>query len=260
MLGAVAYDPKVVTIWDGFQAFFEKNGLPFDYLLTTTYERLVALQLDGQVDVAWNSPLAWLQTLRGAPAARAIAMRDSDQDLRSVIVVRADSPYRALADLDGARVALGAADSPQATLIPALTLADAGARVQPVLHDVLLGKHGDHIGGERDAARALAAGSVEAAAVLDANLLLFQREGTLPGGTTRVIGATNPFDHCNFTLVRDVPGVDRFTELLLGMSYDDPEVRGLMDLEGLKQWRPGRVDHYGDLSRAIARFGDRLVP
>ena len=29
LLGAVAYDPKVVTIWEGFKAYFIKHGLPF---------------------------------------------------------------------------------------------------------------------------------------------------------------------------------------------------------------------------------------
>ena len=33
LLGAVAYDPKVVTIWDGFQKWFAENGLDFDYIL-----------------------------------------------------------------------------------------------------------------------------------------------------------------------------------------------------------------------------------
>src|SRR5262245_31739258 len=41
ILGAVAYDPKVVTIWDGFQAYFGRHGLDFDYVLYTTYERQV---------------------------------------------------------------------------------------------------------------------------------------------------------------------------------------------------------------------------
>ena len=50
--------------------------------------------------------------------AEAIAMRDSDQNLTSVIVVRADSPYQTIADLNGKRIAVGAVDSPQATLIP----------------------------------------------------------------------------------------------------------------------------------------------
>ena len=37
-LGAVAYDAKVVTIWDGFLRFFAERGLPFDYILYTNYE------------------------------------------------------------------------------------------------------------------------------------------------------------------------------------------------------------------------------
>ena len=38
-LGAVAYDPKVVTIWDGFREWFRVNGLALDYVLSTVTER-----------------------------------------------------------------------------------------------------------------------------------------------------------------------------------------------------------------------------
>src|SRR5215831_2582426 len=97
ILGAVAYDPKVVTIWDGFLAYFENQGLPFDYILFSNYERQVEAQFAGQIHVAWNSPLAWIQSERIAAATgrrcEAIAMRDTDCDLTSVVVVRADSPY-----------------------------------------------------------------------------------------------------------------------------------------------------------------------
>jgi len=33
LLGAVAYDPKVVTIWEGFKAYFARQGLGMDYVL-----------------------------------------------------------------------------------------------------------------------------------------------------------------------------------------------------------------------------------
>ena len=33
VLGAVAYDPKVVTIWDGFRRWFGEHDLEFDYTL-----------------------------------------------------------------------------------------------------------------------------------------------------------------------------------------------------------------------------------
>lgn len=265
VLGAVAYDPKVVTIWDGFKAWFEKQGLGFDYILYSNYERQVEEHLAGRFHLAWNSPLAWVRADRLARfkgvRVEAIAMRDSDQDLTSVIVVRADCAIHELGDLRGKTVAVGAIDSPQATLIPLSHLADnglvAGTDYTVQRHDVLGGKHGDHIGGERDAARALLAGRADAACMIDGNHLLFTTEGTLPSGTTRILSQTARFDHCNFTVGPDAPAdlIARFKVLLLKMSYADAEVRPLLDLEGLKAWREGRVEGYRALERAVDRFG-----
>jgi ABC-type phosphate/phosphonate transport system substrate-binding protein len=264
VLGAVAYDPKVVTIWDGFQAWFGKHGLPFDYVLYSNYERQVAGQLAGECHVAWNSPLAWIEAERaaglGGTRARAVAMRDTDRDLTSIVVVRADGPVRSLRDLTGRVVAVGAADSPQATLLPLLHLAEAGVEpgrdFEVQRHDVLVGKHGDHVGGEREAAQALIAGRADAACMIDGNHLAFSNEGTIPAGSTRVLARTAPYDHCNMTVLDDAPGelVERFTSLLLGMSWDDPEVRPLLEMEGLKKWLPGRTTGYAPLNRAVDRF------
>jgi phosphonate transport system substrate-binding protein len=265
LLGAVAYDPKVVTIWDGFQAYFQKCGLPFDYILYSNYERLVEAQFAGHIHVAWNSPLAWVQSERIAAAtgrqAEALAMRDTDCDLTSIILVRSDSPIGAIADLKGGRVAVGADDSPQATLIPLSFLSGHGLNPGRDFHvlpfDVLRGKHGDHIGGERDAARALVRGDAEAACMIDGNHLLFSQEGVIPAGVTRVLATTPKYDHCNFTVLDGATRelIDRFRDLLLGMSYADPAVRPLLDLEGLKQWRPGRTQGYAALNEAVNRFG-----
>jgi len=265
ILGVVAYDPKVVTIWEGFKQHFADHGLPFDFVLYSNYERLVEGHLDGVVDVAWNSPLAWIEAERAARSrgrgARAIAMRDTDRDLTSVVVVRADATMRTLKDLAGKTVAVGAADSPQATLIPLLLLADAGLRpgrdFEIRRHDILVGKHGDHIGGEREAARALVSGRVDAACMIDGNHLAFTQEGTLPQGFTRVLAQTPPYDHCNFTVLDGAPNeaVDRFTSLLMAMSYEDAAVRPLLDMEGLKSWLPGRVAGYDQLNRAVDLLG-----
>ncbi len=265
LMGAVAYDPKVVTIWDGFKQYFAQQGLDFDYILYSNYERQVAQHFDGAYHVAWNSPLAWLQAERTAQRlgrrARAIAMRDTDCDLRSVIVVRTDSGIKTLDDLAGKRVGFGANDSPQATLIPLLHIEKSGLTrnedFEVEIFDVLVGKHGDHVGGERDAAKALVEGRIDAACMIDGNHLGFGREGTLPAGATTVLAETDPYDHCNFTVLDDAPSglVDRFHELLLGMRYDDPKVRPLLDLEGLKVWKEGRTSGYGPLAEAVDRFG-----
>jgi phosphonate transport system substrate-binding protein len=264
IMGAVAYDQKVVSIWDGFQRYFRARGLEFDYVLYSNYERQVEAHVRGHIHIAWNSPLAWLQAERIATGlgrhAEAICMRDTDRDLRSLILVRSDSGIDSLSDLRGKSVAVGASDSPQATLIPLGYLADHGLEPQKTfdvkVFDQLVGKHGDHIGGERDAVRALVGGDVDAACIIDANHLAFAREGTIPIASTKILAQTPAYDHCNFTVFDDGPAepIARFRNLLLGMSYADGEVRPLLDLEGLKQWMPGRVSGYAQLAAAVDRF------
>lgn len=264
LLGAVAYDPKVITIWDGFKDYFTEHGLPFDYITFTNYERQVQAHLDGHIHVAWNSPLAWLQTVQLAQrlgrTANAIVMRDTDCDLISTIIARREGPIRAVADLKGKRVAVGAKDSPQATLIPLQVLAAHGLEpdrdFEVVSFDILVGKHGDHIGGERDAALALMREDVDAACLIAGNYQLFEQDGTIAPGTTFRLLETPPYDHCNFTVLDGAPAdrIARFSELLLAMSYDDPEVRTLLDLEGLKRWVPARTEGYRLLADAIERF------
>jgi phosphonate transport system substrate-binding protein len=265
LLGAVAYDPKVVTIWEGFRGWLRTHGLEFDYVLYSNYERQAEDLVAGRVDLAWNSPLAWVRARRLAAAARVpltpVTMRDTDRDLRSLVVVRADSPERSLPDLRGKTVGTGAVDSPQATLLPLSLLRGAGLLpgegVRVRRFDVGVGLHGDHVGGERDAARALMAGEVDASCMIDASLLLFAREGVLPSGAVRVLGQTPPYDHCTMTAgpSAEKAATERFGALLLGMDYGDARVRPLLDLEGLREWRPPRLDGYAQLERAVDETG-----
>lgn len=263
-MGAVAYDPKVVTIWDGLRRWLRAQGLGFDYVLYSNYERQVEELVAGRIDAAWNSPLAWVRAQRLAKASgvavRALVMRDTDRDLVSVVVTGSRSPIRSAADLSGATVATGAIDSPQGTLLPLDTLRQQGLApgdFKVCRFDVGMGLHGDHVGGEREAVRALVAGEVDAACLLDANHLVFAGEGLLAPGATRVIATTPHFDHCNMTVRDDADAalVEQFKTLLLAMDYGDAEVRPLLDLEGLTQWVEGRLDGYGPLERAVEASG-----
>jgi phosphonate transport system substrate-binding protein len=265
VMGAVAYDPKVVTIWTGFRRYLMDRDLQFDFALYSNYERQSEDLVSGRIDAAWNSPLAWIRAARLAAAAgvsvEALVMRDTDRDLKSLIVVRADSGIESLAQLADGTVATGAVDSPQACLLPLSLLRGhglvEGKNLAVRRFDVGVGLHGDHIGGERDAARALVAGAVDAACMIDSNYLLFAREGVLPTGSARVIGETGAFDHCNMTAGPSAdPGeASAFRELLLAMAYDDASLRPLLDLEGLKLWCPGRTTGYAALTAAVTETG-----
>jgi ABC-type phosphate/phosphonate transport system substrate-binding protein len=94
--------------------------------------------------------------------------------------------------------------------------------------------------------------------MIDGNHLAFRHDGTLPPGATRILSQTPTYDHCNFTVrAEDAadPRIERLRELLLSMTYADPEVRPLLDLEGLKEWRPGRTSGYLPLEEAVAEQG-----
>ena len=258
LVGAVVYDPKVTVIWDIIARFFAEHDCPIDCVYYTNYTILVDALLAGHVDIAWNSPLAWVDAQRrSGGTCHALAMRDTDRDRVTHLLVRADGPVRTIDQLRGRTLAVGASDSPQATLLPLHHLHAhglmAGRDLRTLRHDVLLGKHGDHVGGERDALQALIEGRADAAAVLDLNWRLWSGDGTADPSGVRVLTTTAPFDHCNFTATERLgpARAERWTHVLLSMDYDDPTQREMMELEGLKQWLPGRTTGYAALEAAV---------
>lgn len=261
LLGAVASSPAVVTIWDGFKSWLTKRGLPFDFILYSNYQRQITDLLAGRIDVAWNTPLAWVRARRMAEATgkklEPIIMRDVDFDLTSVIVARASSGIESLEHLRGHVVAVGAPDSAEGTIMPLACCYEGGLvpgkDFEVHLCDDVVGYEGGHQEAEVTAARILVAGEVDAACLAIGNYEAFLQNGTIPAGTTTIVATTPPYDHCNMTVADSAPPelVQRLRDLLLEMSYDDPELRPYMQLEYVKQWQPARVSHYETVERAI---------
>jgi phosphonate transport system substrate-binding protein len=265
-VGAVMYDPKVSVIWEIIRDFFESQVCPIDVAFYSTYEGQVTALLDRTIDVAWNSPLAWLDAQRrSGGTCRAIAMRDTDRDRVSYFVARRDGPVRVLSDLRNRTLATGAIDSPQATLIPLGRLRgaalDPGADLAVRRFDVLVGKHGDHVGGERDAFECVRGGEAAACAMLDLNWDAWTKDGTIDAAQFTIVARTDRFDHCVFTVRQDLDRAaeQRWLGALFAMRYDNPAHQEMMDLEGLKAWLPGRTSGFGPLTAAVAseRFFDR---
>lgn len=254
ILGAVIYDPKVSVIWDIIRGYFEAHGVPMDVVLYTNYELQVESLLRGFTDIAWNSPLAWVDAQRQSKSTcRAIAMRDTDRDRCTHIVAK--KGVATLSDLKGKTIAFGAKDSPQATLIPKEHLRRSGLderAYETRRFDILVGKHGDHIGGEREAFRAVEKGEAAACCMLDLNWNGWTKDGTIDPAAYRIVSTTGKFDHCVFTVSERFPRErqDAFLKALLSMDYRVPEHREMMDLEGLKKWEIGRTTGFELLTSA----------
>src|SRR5262245_5391933 len=118
-IGAVAYSPSVVTVFNDLRRYLNRHDFPSDYVLYSNYDSLVAALDRGDVDIAWNTPLAHARYhVRSAFTSRTLVMRDVDCNVRSVLVARAGSGINSLKDLEGQRLVLGSSDAAEATVLP----------------------------------------------------------------------------------------------------------------------------------------------
>jgi ABC-type phosphate/phosphonate transport system substrate-binding protein len=259
LVGAVAYHPRIVTIWEAFREYFAARGVPTDYLLYSNYERLVDALLAGEVDIGWNTNTAYVAAeQRIGGDAQVLGMRDVDADFRTVIVTRRGEGFDDAGWLAGKRLALGSRDSGHAAILPIYYLRrqglDAERQATLVRFDTDLGKHGDTGDSELRVVRAVAEGEADAGAIGDATWATLRSEGFAPAAECEACWRSPAYYHCNFTAL---PSLDAraWTEALLAMDYDDPALRNAMDLEGVKRWLPGNKFGYADLTGAMLEQG-----
>jgi phosphonate transport system substrate-binding protein len=262
LVGAVAYHPRIVTIWEGFREYFAAAGAPTDYVLYSNYERLNTALLEGEVDIAWNTNTAYVSVeARIGGDALVLGMRDLDADFRTVLVMRKGEGLGAPTDLRGRRIALGSRDSGHAAILPLHFLRREGLDAEQgstlVRFDTDLGKHGDTGDSELRVVRAVAAGEADAGAIGDSTWAAFRAEGLPAAAELDVVWRSPTYFHCNFTALPSLERgrAERWTRALLAMSYDDPVLRPFMELEGVKRWLPGDKSGYADLEEAMREQG-----
>ena len=268
-LGAVAYHPKVVTIWEGMRRYFhEEAQLPVEVVLFQSYEAqvLALLAQPGdaapRIDIAWNTNLAYLQADEwSGHACRAIGMRDTDLNWLTKIVAVTGGPVATLADLKGRTLALGSRDSGHAAILPVYFLEQQGLRegsdYQTLRFNSDVGKHGDTGTSEVEVVRAVLDGRADAGAIGSPFWTTVRNEHLVPEGGLTEIWSSPPYNHCMFTARPDFDREleHRFVAAFSAMNYDNPAHREILDAEGLQRWLPPHLDGYGALREAAAQQG-----
>lgn len=262
VVGAVAYDPKAVTIWEAIRDLFRSRPARLDYQLYSNYESLVDALFAGFVDVAWNTNVAWVKSKRRSKGtARPLAMRDSDVGFTTKLVARRGSGIKSPGDVRGKRVALGSRDSAQAAILPVHFLAQEGLAekrdYEALRFDLDVGKHGDTGTSELEVLKALREGKADAGAIGESTWAMLLAQGAVDRNAVEAVWTSPGYCHCNFTALASLPEEleTGFVEGLLAMDYGDPAVRRMMDLEGLKRWVPGRTEGYEVVERAMEEQG-----
>jgi phosphonate transport system substrate-binding protein len=268
-LGAVAYNPKVVTIWEGMRRYFhEEAHLPVEVVLFQSYEAQVSALLAQpgavipRIDIAWNTNLAYLQADDwSGHACHAVAMRDTDIGWMTKIVAVTGGPISTLDDLKGRTIALGSRDSGHAAILPVHFMEQHGLRegrdYRALRFDSDVGKHGDTGTSEVEVVRAVLDGRADAGAIGSPFWNTVRDERLVPEGGLQEIWSSPPYNHCMFTARQDLDPAQerRFASALFTMSYDNPVHRPILEAEGLQRWLPPDLDGYSELRKAAAEQG-----
>ena len=268
-VGAVAYDPKVVGIWEGMRRYFHDEAhLPLEVVLFQSYEAQVAALLASpgeplpRIDIGWNTNLAYIQADAWSEhRCRPIAMRDTDVGWMTKIVAVTGGPVARLADLKGRTLALGSRDSGHAAILPVYFLQREGLvegkDYRTLRFNTDLGKHGDTGTSESEVVRAVLDGRADAGAIGSPFWNAVRTERLVPEGALTEIWSSRPYNHCMFTARSDLdPALEQqFAKALFGMSYDNPTHRPVLEAEGLRQWIAPQLEAYAALRDASAQQG-----
>ncbi len=260
IVGAVAYTPNVVTIWEGMRDYFTGGPAEMDFVLFSNYGRQVDALQEGMIDLAWNTNLAWVRTVgQTNGSCRALAMRDTDTVYQTVFVARTGSDMKGLESLRGKRLALGSQDSAQAAILPVHYLDQAGLgsdAVELLRINSDVGKHGDTGRSELDALRAVLDERADAAAIGINTWEAIGREELMPGAFES-FWESPTYSHCNFTALPSLSDerVQPWVDQLLAMDWDNPEHRPILEMEGLRKWVPPHLEGYASLFEAVEQQG-----
>lgn len=258
-IGAVAYSPNVVTVFQGIRRYLNDNGLPADYVLYSSYGALVGALERGEVDIAWNTPLAHARFhVRSGCASQTLVMRDVDRNIRGVLVVREDSGIDSLDDLPGNKLVLGSSHSAESTIVPVQYLEDQGldlTKLDVVSLDGEVDGEGNPCSSPWHVLKAVQQGRGQAGVVTESVWKRSQARRDENTPALKRIWTSPPFSHCVFTAPQnfDKDRARQFTDLMLAMRADDPDTADVLRLEGAKKWVNGTPDGFTALVDALQK-------
>jgi phosphonate transport system substrate-binding protein len=257
-IGAVAYSPGVVTVFNDLRRYLNGHDFPSDYVLYSNYDALVAALERGEIDIAWNTPLAHAQYhVRCGGSSRTLAMRDVDRNVRSVLVARAESTVNSLKDLAGKTLILGSSDAAEATVLPVYYLTKekvAFDNVTIVSLDKDVDFKGNPCCSPLHVVQALNEGRGDAGIITE-SLWRATAAEQAANPKLKLVWTSPAFSHCVFTAPKafDEKRAERFTELMTAMKPSDSGCADIMRLEGTKKWLPGRAEGFEDLIEALQK-------
>jgi ABC-type phosphate/phosphonate transport system substrate-binding protein len=257
-LGAVAYSPDAVTVFQNLRFYLKKNKYPVDYVLYSSYDELVKALHKGDVDIAWNSPLAHGKYhLLAGGKSQALVMRDVDCGYSIKLIVRKDAGVCKLSELKGKTMVFGSCDAAEATVLPRYFLAKDGVDFKKDVKVLSLHDEVDDMGcpchSEHHVLKALIKGRGQAGIISTGLWNRLAKDEPKEAAKFTVLWTSPKFSHCVWTAKAtfDKGLGDRFTKLMTTMDKKNPVTAQVLNLEYCGKWVKGGQEGYADLLKAL---------
>jgi ABC-type phosphate/phosphonate transport system substrate-binding protein len=262
-IGAVAYAPSAVTVFENVRRYFAKTDLPVDYVLYSNYDALVDALKKGQVDIAWNTPLAHAKYhLLCDGQSQTLVMRDVDCNFRCKLLVRKASGIKDPKGLQGKTLALGSREAAEATVLPLHYFKSEGVQLDQVKFlrlDEELDLRGNPCSSPLHVLKALHAGRADAGIVGKRlwDVLVARKAREVEG--LQAVWTSPSFSHCVFTAAKnfDKALAERFTRLMLAMDGKDECTAEILRLEAASKWVAGSPQGFETLIGALRGTGSK---
>jgi phosphonate transport system substrate-binding protein len=256
-IGAVAYAPGAVTVFENLRRYFAKTDVPIDYVLYSNYDSLVDALRNGHVDIAWNTPLAHARYhLLCNGKSQTLVMRDVDCDFRCKLLVRKESGIKHPTGLQGKTLALGSHEAAEATLLPLHYLKNDGVQLDKVNFlrlDEEMDLRGNPCSSPLHVLKALRTGRADAGVVGERlwDELVAHKAPEVEG--LLAVWTSPSFSHCVFTAAKDFDKTlaARFTKLMLAMDGKDERTAEILRLEAASKWVAGSPDGFETLIEVV---------
>jgi ABC-type phosphate/phosphonate transport system substrate-binding protein len=255
-LGAMCGGPNAVTVFREIRHYLARNGLKTEFALYSTYDDLVKALHEGDVDIAWNTPMAHGRFHMLAGDSQALVMRDTDVGYRVKLIVRKDAGISSPADLPGKTMIFGSCDAADATVLPVHFLRKEGVdfdRVKVVNLHGEVDARGYPAHSPQHVWKALVEGRGQAGILSQDRWAALQKTRPEEAARFQEVWTSPPFSHCVWTARKDFDreAGARFTKLMTAMDRNDPLTKEVLELEHCTKWVPGSQEGYGVLFDAL---------
>ena len=205
-LGGAA-SPTYLKVFPGIKTHFQRQGIDLDWVLYSDWDALVDGFVRGEVDLAWNGPLAYVKIKkRLKDPCQVVAMRDVDLNYITHFITHPDSDITSVEDLKGKSFAFGSRGSVHAGLLAYHFLKEVGVNPRNDLTRCTFyeERQPSSLPDEKDVIQRVQSGEYDAGAVCQRTIGGMDEEGSLSQDSIRIFWSSPGYSHCCFTAQSDM--------------------------------------------------------